>query len=227
MNALFPVDGPEPATILETPCWAVRAKDADRLASRYAEGALGPAERREAEQAFRWLRYDGEVWVRRVVVDALKAVSFLPPDIALLYAGDLAEVAVPVIEHSPVLRERDLMAVLRDHPGEHRVAIARRPGLPSRVAEAICRSGESAAVKALLGNAAAEIPTPALRYLLDRRGECPGVAQALARRLLDRARRDEESEPRGRAELTFRQLVRAVDDGEPAAAIATEQNYPA
>ena len=226
MNALFPVDGREPAIILETPCWAVRAKDADRLASRYAEGRLGAAERREAEQAFRWLRYDGEVWVRRVVVDALKAVAFLPPDIALLYAGDLAEVAVPLIEHSPVLRERDLMAVLRDHPGEHRVAIARRPALPSRVAEAICRCGESAAVKALLGNATTEIPTAALRYLLDRRAECPGVAQALARRLLDRARRDEESEPRSRAELTFRQLIRAVDHGEPVAVVATEQNYP-
>jgi uncharacterized protein (DUF2336 family) len=226
VKAFFPVEGHEPAAIVETPCWAVRAKDADRLATRYAEGGLGAAERREAEQAFRWLRYDGEVWVRRIVADALKAVEFLPPDIALLYAGDLAEVAVPVIEHSPVLRERDLLSLLRDHPGEHRAAIARRPALPARVAEAISRSGESAAVRALLANADAEIPMPALRFLLDRRGEWPGVAQAVARRLLDRARGDEELERRSKAEHAFRQLVRAVDAGETAAVALAERSYP-
>lgn len=202
--------------VCETGWWAVRAKDADRLASRYAEGGLSSAERRSAEHALRVLRYDGETWVRRIVADAVKEVPFLPAEIAFLFATDRDEVAGPLIEASPALREQDLLALVRDFPGAHRVAVARRARVTPRVADAICRSGEAAAVRALLANPGAEIPEASLRHVLDRRGEVPGVAAALARRLLERAEGDGEEERRERVRqedrsgTAFQQLLRAV-----------------
>jgi uncharacterized protein (DUF2336 family) len=197
--------------VSETACWAVRAKDAERLASRYADGALSAAQRREAEQMFRLLRYDGEIWVRRVVADALKECAALPAEIALLYAEDHEEVAAPLIERSPALRDADLIAIVRQQAGAHRVAVARRRRVPARVAETLCRCGENAAVTALLANPGAELSSPVLHSLLDRCGEWPGIAQAVARRLIE-TKAIGSFVPRGAdASRAFQQLVHVVD----------------
>src|SRR5690242_20279837 len=63
VNAPFSESAREAGDVSEGTCWGVRAKCADRLASQYADGKLGLAERPEAEQALRLLRYDGETWV--------------------------------------------------------------------------------------------------------------------------------------------------------------------
>lgn len=206
MKALFRFDASSLGSIDEASCWAVRAKRAERMASRYAEGLVSPAERTAAEQTMRLLRWDGETWVRRVVADAVKTTPFLPVDLALLYASDKEEVAVPLIEHSPVLRDGDLLQIVRDHPGAHRAAVARRKDISAQVAEAICRTGDSAALRALLANPRAEIAERNLRALLDDGVELPGVAAALARRLLDSAAaRPSPSRP------AVRELFRAIE----------------
>jgi uncharacterized protein (DUF2336 family) len=210
VTAPFSNVAPSVAAVSETACWAGRAKDADRLASCYAAGGLVLAERRQAEQTLRLLRYDGETWVRRIVADAVKAAPFLPAEIAFLFATDCELVAAPLIEVSPVLRERDLLTIVRDFPGAHRVAVARRARVSPRVADAICCSGEGEAIRALLANPGAEISDTTLRHLLDSRAE-PGIAEAVARRLLDRAQREVEADRRDRAKTAFHHLLRAVE----------------
>ncbi len=131
--------------LLEASNLAVRAKHAERLAAVYSRGALDAAGRTVAEEAFRLLRYDSEVLVRRLLAECLRHAPLLPRDIALALATDKAEIAVPFIEDSPVLGEQELLAILHDHPGPHRLAIARRRDLPERVSEALCRCGDAAA----------------------------------------------------------------------------------
>lgn len=130
--------------LLEASNLAARAKHAERLAAVYSRGALDAAERSIAEEAFRLLRYDSEILVRRLLAECLKHAPLLPRDIALALATDKAEIAVPFIEDSPVLGEQELLVILRDHPGPHRLAIARRRDLPERVSEALCRCGDAA-----------------------------------------------------------------------------------
>jgi uncharacterized protein (DUF2336 family) len=226
VNAPFSESAREAGDVSEGTCWGVRAKCADRLASQYADGKLGLAERPEAEQALRLLRYDGETWVRRVVADAVKSTPFLPAEIAYLFATDRDEVAVPLIENSPVLRERDLLTLVRDFPGAHRLAVARRAYVRPRVADALCRAGEAEAVRALLANPGAEIPESSLRHLLDRRAELPGVAAAVARRLLDRpAANDDRADRQQRSQTAFRRLLGVVESG-PAAAARERVAHP-
>jgi uncharacterized protein (DUF2336 family) len=133
---------------LDASSLAARAKQAERLAALYCRGALNAAERDIAEEAFRVLRYDSDILVRRLLAECLKHAPVLPRDIALALATDKAEIAVPFIEDSPVLGEHDLLAILHDHPGPHRHAIARRRDLPERVSDALCRCGDAAAVTA-------------------------------------------------------------------------------
>ena len=130
--------------LLEASELAVRAKHAERLAAVYSRGALDAVERNVAEEAFRLLRYDSEILVRRLLAECLKHAPLLPRDIALALATDKAEIAVPFIEDSPVLGEQELLAILHDHPGPHRLAIARRRDLPERVSEALGRCGDAA-----------------------------------------------------------------------------------
>jgi uncharacterized protein (DUF2336 family) len=137
---------------LEASSLAVRAKQAERLAALYCCGTLDVAERSLAEEAFRLLRYDSEIIVRRLLAECLKDAPLLPRDIALALATDKAEIAVPFIEDSPALGELDLLAILRDHPGPHRLAIARRRDLPKGVSDALCRCGDASAVAATLAD---------------------------------------------------------------------------
>jgi uncharacterized protein (DUF2336 family) len=130
----------------------VRAKQAERLAALYCRGALDAVERSVAEEAFRLLSYDSEIIVRRLLAECLKEAQALPRDIALALATDKAEIAVPFIEGSPALGEHDLLAILRDHPGPHRLAIARRSGLPRRVSDALCDCGDAGPVAATVAD---------------------------------------------------------------------------
>ncbi len=154
---------------LEETNWTARAKSAERLIALYCQDTLDAAERRLAEETFRLLCYDGEILVRRLLAECLKREPHLPRDIALALANDKSDVAVPFIEESPTLGDRDLLAILRDHPGPHRLAIARRATITAALSDALCRCGDPAIIFALLANHGAALSPATLHWLLDRR----------------------------------------------------------
>jgi uncharacterized protein (DUF2336 family) len=166
----------------EGPAWTERAKAAGKLASSYCEGALYTTQRAAAEHVFRLLAADGETIVRRVLAESLKAAPQLPRDIALQLATDRPEVASPMLTHSGALSPDDLIGVIRDYPGEHRAAVARRLSLAAEVVEALCRCTEEKAVRALLDNERAEIDDEILAWIAEERPHWAAVRDALARR---------------------------------------------
>src|SRR5579885_118934 len=202
--------------VLEGQSWTARAKGVERLAALYCAGTLGPAARRAAEDAFRALRFDAEVLVRRVLAECLKTAPRLPRDIAFRLATDKPEVAAPFLEHSPSLPEWDLLAVAREHPGRHRLAIARRRPLTPALPGAPRRCGDLDLTLAVLDNDTARIGEATLAYLLEQPSGAT-LQAAIARRqlmpiqiggrlvaLADRARQRgsegvDGEEPRGRA----------------------------
>jgi uncharacterized protein (DUF2336 family) len=178
------IDRRPPETFLAAPdevSWIARAKRAERVAALYCEDRLDAAERGLAEETFRVLCYDGEVVVRRLLAECLKGASRLPRDIALPLATDRSEIAVPFIEDSPSLVDRDLLAILRDHPGPHRVAIAGRREVSERVSDALCRCDDGTATTTILANDGAAVSSATLHWLLDERPKRT-VLQAIARR---------------------------------------------
>ena len=168
---------------LDETSWTARAKCAERLSALYCQGMLDAAGRGVAEETFRMLSYDGEILVRRVLAECLKRASWLPRDIALALATDKSDVAVPFIESSPSLADRDLLTILRDHPGPHRLAIAGRESVSAEISDALCRCDDRAAAVAVLANQEAAFALATLHFLLDRPPERP-ILEAIARRRL-------------------------------------------
>jgi uncharacterized protein (DUF2336 family) len=169
---------------IEGTSWTARAKGAERLARLYCAGNLGPAARRGAEDAFRVLRFDSEALIRRLIAECLKDAADLPRDIAMQIATDRADIAALFLECSPALADADLIAIAREHPGPHRLAVARRRRpISPELCEILCRSGDLAVQLAVLANDAAEIAEATLHDLLD--PPLDGALQeAIARRRL-------------------------------------------
>jgi uncharacterized protein (DUF2336 family) len=166
----------------EAPSWTERAKAIGKLAAAYDDGTLDETQRLAAQELFRALAQDSETVVRRLLAEWLKDSPQLPRDVALALATDCPEVAGPILTHSQALEPEDLLRVLREHPGEHRAAIARRFALAGEVVEALCRCGDERAVATLLANRAADVPEPTLDWLLEARAAWREVGQAVARR---------------------------------------------
>jgi uncharacterized protein (DUF2336 family) len=170
------------AQVVEDVSWTARAKLTERVATRYVEEMLDEAERQVALEVFRIALYDGEPVVRRVLAESLKHATDLPRDIVLGLARDLAEVASPFLAASPLLADEDLIAVVATCSTAHRLAVAARRTLSSRVAERLCRIAEPSVLRRLLANEGAQIGEAALHDLLDRATDPLVLVESIARR---------------------------------------------
>lgn len=136
--------------------------------------------RRLTEQVIGTLARDQAVRVRRVVAEALKDLTDAPPEVIGRLARD-AELVVagPILEHSPVLLDADLIEIIAGGPIRGALAaIARRSSLAMDVADAVVGAAISApaeapAITALLANAGAQIREETLDRIL---GRAPHVA---------------------------------------------------
>jgi uncharacterized protein (DUF2336 family) len=150
----------------------VRADLADKIAQ------LAPGLSRETHERLRKLTdevlqilvCDQVTRVRQVIAETLKDVADAPPEIIRLLARDCElVVAGPVLECSPVLSDQDLLEIIAQTPIAGAVAaIARRPGLPQPVADAIGAGVDETAIAALLANPSAQIREETLDRIVDR-----------------------------------------------------------
>lgn len=115
------------------------------------------------------LARDQAVAVRAVMSEALKDVVHAPNDLIKRLARDSElVVATPVLEHSPVLTDEDLIAIIEDQPGTERLsAISRRRNVSAPVSDAVVDSRDRKAVAVLLGNDSAQIREETLDRLID------------------------------------------------------------
>ena len=130
------------------------------------------------------LARDQVVRVREILADTLKDLALAPPDVVRrLAADDSLTVSVPMLQHSPVLSDDDLVEIVARTPAEERLtAIARRPAVSARVADAVAATGSEGAVAALLGNASAQIREETLDRLIEQAPSRPSWHPPLVRR---------------------------------------------
>lgn len=108
--------------------------------------------------------------VRRAIADVLATMPEAPRELILRLASDTAiSVAGPVIGLSPLLTTEDLLALIDCPPTAATVlAVARRPGLPEAVSDAIVATANVAAIRTLLANPQAAIRESTLDALIAR-----------------------------------------------------------
>ncbi|CAN0430099.1 unnamed protein product [Discosporangium mesarthrocarpum] len=120
------------------------------------------------------LMRDSSIRVRRSLADAVRHMFHVPHDIAAGLARDPERrVAAPVLRHSPVLTDDDLVDIVEDGAADwaHQ-AIASRDNVSQRVSAALVDAGATPTVTRLLKNNTADIGDPALETIVDR---APGV----------------------------------------------------
>ena len=164
---------------------ATRAETAMKVAREYEGGEFTDRERLIAEAIFRTMVRDAEVRVRKALAEELKASATVPHDVALSLAMDVDEVALPVLEYSEVLSERDLIEIIGTSGVAKQIAIAGRKAVSDSVAEALVETDREEVVGALVANDDARLGEETLGRIVDRFGDSGEIqAKLVDRRLL-------------------------------------------
>ncbi len=170
------------AKLMADPSAEVRAETTAKIASQFVVESLSPAERKIAEDIFRKLVKDVEVRVREALATHLKNSPDLPHDVAMALAKDVDSVSLPMIKFSEVLTDEDLVGIVREQSGAKQVAVAQRPSVSSRVADALIDTGNETAVARLVANDGAKLTEQALGRVIEDYEGSEAVSDSLSRR---------------------------------------------
>ncbi len=110
---------------------------------------------------------DVEMSVRKTLSERLADAEDAPRALIKFLANDTVEVACPVLTRSRVLRDQDLVEVIRHRTLEHQLAVANRFSVSEAVSSALVETGERSVVERLLHNQNARISQATLEYLVD------------------------------------------------------------
>lgn len=118
-------------------------------------------------EIFLTLARQAEREVRKVLSEKLAHADWAPAALVNVLALDEIEIARPVLTASPILQDDDLLRVMIEASLEHQIAIARRPQISGRVADAVIERGEPAVLTALATNQTAELSVDGVRRLVE------------------------------------------------------------
>ena len=128
---------------------------------------LTERERALMSDILRKLIHDCEMAVRRDLAERLAKAPNPPHDLIVVLANDDIEVAEPILMQSEVLRDTELIRVIRHRTQQHQLAIAMRRSLSEHVSDALVETGNVDVVKTLLENQDAQISEATMEYLAE------------------------------------------------------------
>ncbi len=132
-------------------------------------------------EIFLTLARQAEREVRKVLSEKLAHAEWAPAALVNVLALDEIEIARPILESSPILQDEDLLRVLIEASLEHQIAVARRPQISGRVADAVIDQAEPAVLMALTTNRTAEISPEGVRRLVEHSRRIAGLRGPLTR----------------------------------------------
>jgi uncharacterized protein (DUF2336 family) len=121
-----------------------------------------------------------ETEARSFAAEKIAPLRRAPEGVVRRFAHDEAiSVAGPILEASPVLNERDLLAVAESKGNSHLVAIAQRSVLSEQVTDVVVRRGDREVKLAVAGNHGAKLGDAALFLLVQQAMSDVPTAEAL------------------------------------------------
>lgn len=108
-----------------------------------------------------------EMAVRRDLGERLARSPDTPSDLILALANDEIEVAEPILMASGVLRDMELVQIIRHRSQQHQLAIAMRRSLSETVSDALVETQDENVIQALLENQDAKIAEATMAYLVE------------------------------------------------------------
>lgn len=140
---------------------------------------------RELDLAFEILRLligKVEVNIRRHIADYLAERGDAPRDLIRRLARDEIAVAYPILSHSTVLANEDLVAIADECSLRHRQAIAVRPHISQAVTDRLVAKDEIEVLTTLICNESADIGERSMEHLVERSLEIESFREPLAHR---------------------------------------------
>lgn len=159
-----------------------RAEATSALARAYLYSELSADDRAAAEGAMIMLLDDSSPLVRRALAEAFASAEEAPRVVIDALAADQVDVALPILRHSPLLLDEDLVDLIATGQTEVQVAIANREPVERGLAAAIAEVGGAEACLALLENCNADIATFSLERMIERFGHLAPIRENLLAR---------------------------------------------
>lgn len=155
----------------------------EKVTHQYNQRVFGEREREVAEQIFRLLMKDAAIRVRETLSERVKNNPEIPRDIALHMAGDIDQVALPMLQQSPVFSDADLVNIIdASNDISKLMAITQRKEVSPRVSDALVETSYPQVVSSLIANDGASISDQSMeRIIEDFRGE-PAVMETLVQK---------------------------------------------
>lgn len=159
-----------------------RAEATRALARAWLISDLSQDDRIAAEGALLMLLDDASPLVRQAMSEVFAAEPDAPPAIVAALAADQPEIALPVLEFSPLLIDADLVDLVATGCQQVQCAVARRAELPMSVAAALAEVGDAAAVLELIENPGVTLAPFSLERIVERHGDLAVIREQLLQR---------------------------------------------
>jgi len=143
---------------------------------------LSERERALMTDILRKLIHDCEKAVRRDLSERLSGVPNPPHELIVSLANDEIEVAEPILKQSKILRDAELIGVIRHRTQQHQLAIAMRRSLSEYVSDVLVETGNTDVIKVLLENSDANISEATMEYLAEESRRVDTYQEPLLRR---------------------------------------------
>jgi uncharacterized protein (DUF2336 family) len=140
---------------------------------------LTEEDRAAAEGALLMLLDDPSPLVRQAMAEVFARSTEAPGAIVQALSLDQPSVALPVLEHSPLLIDADLVDLIATGACATQCAIARRVNLPPSVSAAIAEVGTASAALELIENAHAELPSFSWDRIVERHGHLAAIRESM------------------------------------------------
>ena len=128
---------------------------------------LTDSERVIMSDILRQLIHDVELTVRKHLAIRLSDEPMAPHELVVALANDDAEVAHPILLSSTVLRDPDLIEIIRHRTLEHQLAVAMRREVSADVCDALVATEDVNVITRMLDNPNAQIAQATMEYLVE------------------------------------------------------------
>src|SRR5215470_6648003 len=156
-----------------------RAEATRALARAWLISDLSADDRAAAEGALLMLLDDPSPLVRRAMADVFCRSADAPAAIVQALAVDQPSVSLPILEHSPLLIDADLVDIVATGGEETQCAVARRISLPASICAAIAEVGTASAALELIENPYAELAPFSWDRIVERHGHLAAIREAM------------------------------------------------
>jgi len=156
-----------------------RAEATRSLARAWLISDLSEDDRAAAEGALLMLLDDASPLVRQAMAEVFARSHEAPPVIVRALSLDQPSVALPILEHSPLLIDADLVDLVATGSSDVQCAIARRINLPSSVCAAVAEVGSPAAALELIENPYAALAPFSWDRIVERHGHLAAIRESM------------------------------------------------